>query len=310
MKPTTYENATGGIHFPLVVDLVFHYVMQKSEKALVSLVCALLGIAIDLVEKIEVKNPIDLNGNLKETVMDLKLVLNDNRVINIELQMYMDSYWIPRSILYLCRAYDSIGEGDNYALLKPTTHICITDKDLLGNNNQFYSKYLLMNTKTHEPYSTDFGINVLQLNHIDTATEEDRANNLVYWAKLFKATTWEEYKAIAKEDVVMQEVGQLILELNTDDQTKELLEGRRRYREQLATSYAEGENSAREELKSIISEKDEQLKSQAAEIKALSDGNTTLANENATLTNENAAQANEIARLRKLLEDNGIQESK
>ncbi len=115
---------------------------------------------------------------------------------------------------------------------------------------------------------------MLQLNHIDTATEE--------------------YKAIAKEDVVMQEVGQLILELNTDDQTKELLEGRRRYREQLATSNAEGKNSAREELKSIISEKDEQLKSQAAEIKALSEGNTTL--------------TNEISRLKKLLEDNGIQD--
>ena len=139
--------------------------------------------------------------------MDLKLILNNDEIINIELQMYTDDYWIHRSILYLCRAYDSIGEGDNYLLLKPATHICITDKDLIGNTNQFYSKYLLMNTETHEPYSTDFGINVLQLNHIDKATNKDINNNLVYWAKLFKATTWEEFKALANGNSVIEEVG-------------------------------------------------------------------------------------------------------
>ena len=31
--------------------------------------------------------------DLKETVMDLKLTLNTNEIINIELQMYMDRYW-------------------------------------------------------------------------------------------------------------------------------------------------------------------------------------------------------------------------
>ncbi len=135
-------------------------------------------------------------------------------------------------------------------------------------------------------YNTDFGINVLQLNHIDKATNEDINNNLVYWAKLFKATTWEEFRALANGNSVIEEVGQLILELNTDDQTKELLEGRRKYREQLATSYAAGEINVAKKLNTIIEEKD-------AEIATLSD-------KNASLTDENA-------KLRKLLEDNGIQ---
>ena len=39
---------------------------------------------------------------------------------------------------------------------------------------------------------------MLQLNHIDLATKEDVQNNLVYWAKLFNATTWEEFKALAE----------------------------------------------------------------------------------------------------------------
>ena len=62
------------------------------------------------------------------------------KIINIELQLYTDEYWISRSILYLCRAYDSIKEGDNYSLLKPTTHICITDKALIKNNDWSFEK--------------------------------------------------------------------------------------------------------------------------------------------------------------------------
>ena len=76
---------------------------------------------------------------------------------------------------------------------------------------------------------------MLSLNHTDVATEDDISNNLVYWASIFKATTWEEFKALADEDPTMEEVANLILELNTDNQAKELLEGQRRYREMMAT---------------------------------------------------------------------------
>ncbi len=48
----------------------------------------------------------------------------------------------------------------------------------------------------------------------------------------------------------------MIFELNTDTQTKEILEGRRRYREQLASSYAAGKIEATKELNGIIADKD------------------------------------------------------
>ena len=123
----TYETATGEIGFTLTSDMMFHYVMQYSERALTGLVCALKGISPSEVKDIYVENPIDLNSAGKETIMDIKLTLNNNEVLNIELQVYPDKYWIPRSILYLCRAYDNIGSGDNYSLIKPTTLFCITD---------------------------------------------------------------------------------------------------------------------------------------------------------------------------------------
>ena len=72
-----------------------------------------------------------------------------------------------------------------------------------------------------------------------------------------------------------KEVGNLILELNTDNQAKELLEGQRRYREMMASQYTAGYTDAEDNYKSIIAEKDAALADKDAIIaeltKALND---------------------------------------
>ncbi|MBO4458413.1 MAG: PD-(D/E)XK nuclease family transposase [Butyrivibrio sp.] len=263
----TYETATGEIEFTLMSDMMFHYVMQKSERALTGLVCALKGLTPNDVKSIIVTNPIDLNSAGKETIMDIKLTLNNNEVLNIELQVYSDKYWVPRSILYLCRAYDNIGSGDNYSLIKPTTLLCITDQKLLANAEpEFYAKYRLTNLKNHHLYTDKFGINVLQLDQTDIATQEDITNNLVYWANLFKATTWEEFKTLAKNHPDIEEVGNLIFELNYDNQAKEILEGQRRYREQMNSQYTAGYTDAEEKYEAVLAERDIALAEKDASI--------------------------------------------
>ena len=293
MKKTTnskqgwsYETATGKIEYNLQNDMMFHYVMQESKEALKGLVCALKGISAAEVQAIHVENPIELNSSGKETVMDIKLTLNTNEIMNIELQMYFEPEWLPRSVLYLCRAYDSIDRGDDYTSLKPTTLYCITDKNLLSDADpEFYAKYKLLNVKTHKKYTDFIGINVLQLNQTKIATPEDIDNNLVYWANLFKATTWDDFKALAKDNPAIEEVGTMIFELNYDNQAKELLEGQRRYREQMATEYAAGVRDAKKEMQDVI------------------DG---LESEKADITAKYEKSESELARLKTLLKEHGI----
>ncbi len=95
---------------------------------------------------------------------------------------------------------------------------------------------------------------MLNLNHAKLATEKDKTNDLPYWAELFKATTWERFKALSKGRPDIEEVGNLIFTLNTDNQEKEILEGQRRYREQLATERAAGYLEAEEKYNGIINE--------------------------------------------------------
>ena len=57
---------------------------------------------------------------------------------------------------------------------------------------EFYAAHKMMNIKKHYIYNDNFTLNVLDLNQTDLATEEDKLFKIDYWAKLFKAKTWED----------------------------------------------------------------------------------------------------------------------
>ena len=124
------------------------------------------------------------------------------------------------------------------------------------------------------------GINVLNLKYIDLATQEDIDDGLVYWAKLFLADTWEELQSLIGDHVDIEEVADLILELNTDNQAKEILEGQRRYREQLATQYAVGRMDEREACKEEIEKLQDEVDTANATI---SDLNATITSKDGTI---------------------------
>lgn len=65
---------------------------------------------------------------------------------------------------------------------------------------------MFCNVKSHKIYSDNFGIKILDLTRTDLATKEDKAYNLDKWARIFKATTWEELKALSKNNRFMKEV--------------------------------------------------------------------------------------------------------
>ena len=54
-------------------------------------------------------------------------------------------------------------------------------------------------------YSDKFTLSVVDLTQIDNATEEDKSSKIDYWARLFKAKTWEELQMLAQNDEYLQE---------------------------------------------------------------------------------------------------------
>ena len=70
---------------------------------------------------------------------------------------------------------------------------------------------------------------MLDLTHIDLATEEDRKYHIDYWASLFKATTWEEIKMLAQKDGMIKEATDTIIQLTRDEQIRQRCEARADY---------------------------------------------------------------------------------
>ncbi len=98
-------------------DYMFHAVLQKNEEVLRNLLATLLEMDEADIVSCHIENPIELGKEIegKDCILDVKIKLNDARIINIELQVYKQTYWTNRSLLYWARAYDSIKSGQEKA---------------------------------------------------------------------------------------------------------------------------------------------------------------------------------------------------
>ena len=276
MKKYAYEEATGTIEFTFTNDYMFRAVLEKNKKVLKALVCALLHLNPDTVRSIKITNPITLGDSKedKDFILDIRIALNDDTIINLEMQVKRQSDWEERSLSYLCRTFDHLTEGEHYSSAKAAIHIGFLDFTPFEDYPEFYATHKLLNIKNHNVYSDKFILSVVDLTKIDLATAEDKAYRIDYWAKLFKARTWEELKMIAKKDEDLREASESLFMLNADD-------------------IARQKSRARQDQLILQKRMEDQIHAQSLEIDALSQQNNDLSQENAIL--KQLLEANHIA---------------
>ena len=76
---------TGTIRYTMRNDYMFKAVLQRNKRALTGLLAALLSMPVENIIDIEIKNPIELGDTIddKTCILDIKLLLNNNKMINI-----------------------------------------------------------------------------------------------------------------------------------------------------------------------------------------------------------------------------------
>lgn len=100
---------------------------------------------------------------------------------------------------------------------------------------------------SNHPYTSKFVLNVLDLTHIELATEEDKTYGIDAWARLFKARTWEDLKMIAKQNSTLQQASETLYTLNCDQTIRDMARAREdaiRHENRVMTSlsYSSGYN--------------------------------------------------------------------
>ena len=267
------EKATGKIEYNMTNDYMFRALFQKNNNALKGLLSALLHMQPEEILSVEITNPILIGEEItdKEFRLDIKAVLNNYQQINLEMQVVNYHDWPERSIGYLSRMYNNLQKGEQYINTKPAIHIGILNFSPFADQPIFYSRNLLMDIVQHRIYSSKFAVNVLDLSHIELATDEDKDWNLDFWAKLFKSRTWEEIKMLAKDNEYFTEASNTLCDLYADINVRERCRDREDY--ELQQKYLQDtivrQAEELEQFKKDSEQKDSILEQQAQELEKM-----------------------------------------
>ena len=118
------------------------------------------------------------NKEEKEGILDIKLILNQNRKINIEMQNTYQDDWTERSLFYNCRMFtDGFQKGHPYGEIPPCIHVGILNFNQMISPN-YYHKVSLMDEKTKEVYSRKFQFHMIELKKLENVKEKQKKKPL------------------------------------------------------------------------------------------------------------------------------------
>ena len=196
----------------------------KNEEIVKGFLIALLHLKETDIEELEVTDPF-VEGEVKEEkegILDVKLILNGGKKINIEMQNTYQEDWAERSLFYNCRMFtEGLKKGESYYELPPCIHVGILDFNYLKSPG-FYHRILLKDDTTGELYSSKFQFHVIELSKIATTKGKARKQDLYKWAKLISASTWEEIREESEGNHYMEKVRDEMIKMSQDESERYL----------------------------------------------------------------------------------------
>ena len=267
--------ATGPVTIKMTNDYLFRALLQRNNRVLKGLIRSLLHLSPEEITSVEIANAIELGTSVeeKEFILDIKVKLNSNVIINLEMQVINEQNWVNRSTCYLCRTYSSLNHGDDYNTVKPVIQIGLLDFTLFPERPEFYATYKLINEKSFSVYSDKLQLSVVDLTHIELATEEDRLYRIDLWASFFKATTWEELKMLAHNNNDIQEAVATVYQLTQEEKIRQQCEAREDYyrRQNDIQRLIKKQEETIKEQGDAIRERDDTIREQGDTIRQLCD---------------------------------------
>jgi len=140
---------------------------------------------------------------------------------------------------------------------KSVIQICFLDFTLFRENPNFYTTYMFCDINSHTVYSDKLKLSIVDLTQIERATKEDIRYGIDHWARLFKATTWEELKMLAETSEFLKEASEAAYKLSAEEKIRLKCEAREDYYRQ--QRYIERRMRQLEEAEKKISENEQKL---------------------------------------------------
>ena len=186
-----------------IVSLKWDYSFKElmsNEEVRRYFISDVLGIPVEQIKSVRLSNPFLWKRFKKEKqgILDVKVEMNDNTKINIELQIKYCKHWDRRSIFYLGKMVtEDLRRGEDYDRMKRS--ICINILNFNYSNSEKYHTVYRMRDETGMDYSDLLEIHNIELRKKLTGTKLDD------WIRLFNAKREEDLDMIKTKNPGIRE---------------------------------------------------------------------------------------------------------
>lgn len=203
------------------IDFAFKEIMID-EKARTGFLSSVLHINPE-----DVKETHILNSNLRKIheddklgILDVRVLLNNDTEIDVEIQLSELSIWPDRSLFYASKMFtEQIMQGQKYDIFKKCVSISILDFKLFKNETDFYSCFHIKEDTCNFIYTDKMEFHVIELPKLPDELKEN-CSSLELWAKFISAEAEEELDMIAKQDVYIQSAYDRLQIISQDKQKR------------------------------------------------------------------------------------------
>ena len=180
-----------------------------------------------------IRSAVILNTELQRThpedkpgILDVRICLNDETEIDIEIQINPLSIWADRSLFYLSKMYAAqISAGDSYRLLKKCISISILDFRLFADSGEFYSCFHIREDTRHTLYTDKMEFHVIELPKLPEELKKD-SSDLLLWAKFLNAERKEEFEMLAEKNEEIRKAYERLQVMSQDEKKRMEYEAR------------------------------------------------------------------------------------
>ena len=225
------------------IDFAFKEIMMD-EKARIGFLAAVLHLDPKDVKEARILNPYlrKVHEDDKLGILDVRILMNNDAVIDVEIQLSELLVWPDRSLFYAAKMYtDQIEQGQKYDVLKKCVSISILDFALFKKEADFYSCFHIWEDTRGFLYTDKMEFHVIELPKLPLELKED-CTGLELWAKFINAERKEEFDMIAGRDPYIDSAYQQLQVISQDKQKRMEYEAR----EKAVRDYNQGMYEAEE----------------------------------------------------------------
>lgn len=201
------------------VDFAFKELMMD-EKTRLGFLSTILKLDRGDIKETKILNPYlyKAHEDEKQGILDVRILMDSNTEIDIEIQLSPLSVWADRSLFYLAKMYtDQISRGQDYTAFKKCVGISILDFRLFQEDPEFYSCFHIREDTRPVLYTDKLEFHVLELPKLPRDLKED-SGDLLLWAKFINAEREEEFAMLAEKN---PDIGSAYRQLQVISQDRE-----------------------------------------------------------------------------------------